>query len=135
MNLKKNILNKKLKTSFQQDLMTSLSLNCPPVAKTRNFMSKLTELTVGKIKLTASSSLSTLLVWDSLTFPVPSSPVAENLTPSLAQEIMTASPIWDRSRQMRANSPEGIFTTQLYSCSYRDTEHSRLATEQVSIRS
>lgn len=72
--------------------------------------------------LTASSSLSTLLVWDSLTFPVPSSPVAENLTPSLAQEIMTASPIWDRSRQIRANSPEGIFTTQLYSCSWRGTQ-------------
>lgn len=72
--------------------------------------------------LTASSSLSTLLVWDSLMFPVPSSPEAENLTPSLAQEIMTASPICERSRQMRANSPEGIFTTQLYSCSWRDRQ-------------
>lgn len=70
--------------------------------------------------LTASSSLSTLLVWDSLMFPVPSSPLAENFTPSLAQEIITASPICERSRQIRANSPDGIFTTQLYSCSYKN---------------
>ena len=47
---------------------------------------------------TASSSLSTLAVWASLMLPTPMSPAAENLTPSLVQEITTDSPNWDKSR-------------------------------------
>ena len=47
--------------------------------------------------MTASSSLSTLAVWASLMLPVPMSPAAENLTPSLVQLITTDSPNWERS--------------------------------------
>ena len=42
--------------------------------------------------MTASSSLSTFAVWASLILPVPISPAAENLTPSLVQLITTDSP-------------------------------------------
>ena len=47
--------------------------------------------------MTASSSLSTFAVWASLMLPVPISPAAENLTPSLVQLITTDSPNWERS--------------------------------------
>merc|ERR1719495_2895557 len=40
--------------------------------------------------ITASSSLSTFAVWASLMLPVPMSPAAENLTPSLVQLITLA---------------------------------------------
>ena len=49
--------------------------------------------------------------------PVPSSPLAENFTPSFVQQITTDSPIWLKSRHILWNSAEGIFTTQLYSVS------------------
>ena len=48
--------------------------------------------------VTASSSLSTLAVWASLMLPTPISPAAENLTPSLVQEMTTDSPNCDKSR-------------------------------------
>ena len=48
--------------------------------------------------VTASSSLSTLAVWASLMLPVPMSPAAENLTPSLVHEITTDSPNWGFKR-------------------------------------
>ena len=52
--------------------------------------------------MTASSSLSTLAVWASLMLPVPMSPAAENLTPSLVQLITTDSPNWERSLRKKS---------------------------------
>jgi hypothetical protein len=44
-------------------------------------------------------------------FPVPNSPVTENLTPSLVVAIETVSPSVFKSRQIFWNSPEGMVTT------------------------
>merc|ERR1719220_1196442 len=57
---------------------------------------------------TASSSLSTLAVCANLMFPTPISPAAENLTPSLVQEMTTDSPNWLRSLMTLWNSAEGF---------------------------
>ena len=43
-------------------------------------------------------------------FAWPMSPVVLNLTPSLDTEMVAVSPMEERSRQMRINSEEGIFT-------------------------
>ena len=45
--------------------------------------------------------------------PEPISPETENLTPSLVTEMVTVSPRMARSRQMRWNSAEGIWTVHL----------------------
>merc|ERR1712109_414881 len=61
--------------------------------------------------VTASSSLSTLAVWANLMLPTPMSPAAENLTPSLVQEMTTDSPNWLKSLMTLWNSEEGILMT------------------------
>ena len=63
------------------------------------------------------SSLSTELFWRQVMFAWPMSPTVENLTPSLDTEMVTVSPMEERSRQMRWNSAEGIFTVAAYSVS------------------
>ena len=47
----------------------------------------------------------------------PISPSVENVTPSFVIVILTLSPTFDKSRQMRANSLEDNFTTASYSVS------------------
>merc|ERR1711962_1160737 len=61
--------------------------------------------------LTASSSLSTFAVCANLMLPTPMSPAAENLTPSLVQEMTTDSPNWLKSLMTLWNSEEGILMT------------------------
>ncbi|KAJ8976381.1 hypothetical protein NQ317_003236 [Molorchus minor] len=62
--------------------------------------------------VTASSSLSKLIVCAIFMLALPISPEVENLTPSLVQEIRMDSPNCDKSRQILANSADGIFITQ-----------------------
>mmetsp|Transcript_24780 Transcript_24780/g.46604 ORF Transcript_24780/g.46604 Transcript_24780/m.46604 type:complete len:203 (-) Transcript_24780:19-627(-) len=65
----------------------------------------------------SSSSLSTPLVDRTRTFPVPRSPVTENLTPSLVTAMVQVSPRTWRSVMMRLNSLEGMRMVVLYSVS------------------
>ena len=72
----------------------------------------------GSIKSTVVwSSLSTLLFCRHVMLACPTSPSVMKLMPSLLTDIVTVSPMEDRSRQMRANSADGILTVALCSVS------------------
>lgn len=71
-----------------------------------------------KLRLTDSSSLSTVAEWVKVMLALPVSPEEENLTSCLEQVIWTASPNWLRSLHILWNSPEDILTWALYSVSW-----------------
>ena len=52
-----------------------------------------------------------------VTLPLPPSPDTENVTPSLVALMAQVSPMVDRSRMMRWNSPEDMRTVAMYSVS------------------
>mmetsp|Transcript_38682 Transcript_38682/g.86044 ORF Transcript_38682/g.86044 Transcript_38682/m.86044 type:complete len:233 (-) Transcript_38682:70-768(-) len=70
-----------------------------------------------KLMTVWSSCLSAVVLCLRVMLAVPTSPVVENLIPSLVADISTVSPILARSRQMRWYSEDGIFASAAYSWS------------------